>query len=206
MDRRYVLFDFDGVIADSFALAYDVSRRFTPELDEKGYRKLFEGNVYESLKKLGPHASDNGEQFFAEMMPRFMAETTLTKGMPEAIASLHESYTLAIISSTITASIEQFLAHYDLSHYFAAVMGKDVHTSKVEKMRMLFQQFGTNADACVFVTDTLGDIREAETHGMGAIGVSWGFHDRGTLEQGVPFRIVEAPVELPDAVHEYFAS
>ena len=61
------------------------------------------------------------------------------------------------------------------------------------------------ADDCVYITDTLGDMREAGAHHMGTIGCSWGVHDRATLERGLPFRIVDQPAELRDAVDDYFA-
>lgn len=69
---------------------------------------------------------------------------------------------------------------------------------------VLFDFGGVTAADCVFITDTLGDMREAEEHGMEAIGCSWGFHPHTTLEKGLPFRIVDMPTELPDAVANYF--
>ena len=70
---------------------------------------------------------------------------------------------------------------------------------------MIFETYGIGADDCVFITDTLGDMREAKEHAVGTIGVSWGFHPHATLEKGIPFRIVDQPSELPDAIQEYFA-
>ncbi len=203
--KKFVLFDFDGVIADSFALSYDVSRQFNPELNDLSYRKLFEGNIYESLKKLPNWKDDDqSEKYFAEYAPRMKGETRLTPNMDRVIPTLASTYTLAVVSSTPSPAISDFLAHYDLADYFVDIMGKDVHTSKVEKIRMIFEKHDTCADACVFITDTLGDIREASAHGVGAIGCSWGMHNHETLEKGVPFRIVDHPRELPDAVDDYF--
>ena len=71
---------------------------------------------------------------------------------------------------------------------------------------MTFEKHHTNAAQCVFVTDTLGDMREAQEHSVGTIGCSWGVHPRATLEKGMPFRIVDSPLELLDAVGDYFAS
>jgi len=57
---------------------------------------------------------------------------------------------------------------------------------------------------CVFVTDTLGDMREAAEVGISSIAVSWGFQKHATLEQGKPFRVVDKPADLATAVRAYF--
>ena len=203
--KNFVLFDFDGVIADSFSLAFDVARTFNPELDEAAYKRLFEGNVYESIKRLNGGRPVNSEEYFALFEPRFLKETRLVEGMPRVISDLSKSYVLSIISSTLSAPIQQFLELYNIAGHFSDVLGMDVHTSKVEKIRMVFAKYVTDADSCVFITDTLGDMHEAKEHGMGAIAVSWGFHSHETLEKGIPFRIVDRPDELPDAIADYFA-
>ena len=204
--KKFVLFDFDGVIADSFALGYDVARIVHHEanLTPDDYREWFEGNVYESIKKKVP-GGPRDEAYFAEFAPRAKNEVGLIEGVVDVVAKLHESYTLIIISSTISHSIQDFLDRHTLGHYFSDVMGSDVHRSKVEKIRMVFEKYDTAADQCVFITDTLGDMREAKEHGIGAIGVPWGWHTHATLEKGIPFRIVDTPAELPDAVDDYFA-
>lgn len=205
--QRFVLFDFDGVIANSFALTFEMSRIFDPTLDEPSYRALFEGNVYRSLEKRhGKRDGGHKDRYFERFVPRMMREVQLFPGIRQAIEALSEEYTLPIVSSTPSKGIEDFLSLHGLRERFADVLGVDVHTSKVEKMRMLFEKHDTTADQCIFITDTLGDIRESEEHGMGAIGVSWGMHDHATLERGIPFRIVDTPAELPDAVEDYFAA
>ena len=202
--KKFVLFDFDGVIADSFALAYDVAKTLHPPLGADQYRTLFEGNIYDGIKTL-PGGMDPDE-YFKLFEPRAKNEIDIKPGIADIIATLAERYTLVIVSSTITMPIREFLDRHRLLHHFAWIMGKDVHASKVEKMRMIFEKYGIGADDCVFITDTLGDMREAKEHEMGTIGVSWGFHAHETLEKGIPFRIVDTPAELHDAVDDYFAA
>jgi len=203
--RKFVLFDFDGVIADSLALSYEITRSFNPEVDEEKYRRLYEGNIYDSISKLPGWHPGHPEEYFKRFSPRMKDEVHLAQGMDDVIKKLAATYTLAIISSTPTAGIQWFLAKHGLTEYFADILGRDVHHSKVEKMRMVFEKHKTIAQHCVFITDTLGDMREAQAHEMGAIGTSWGVHPRETLEKGIPFRIVEHARELPDAVDDYFA-
>lgn len=201
--RHFVLFDFDGVIADSFDLAFEVARRFNPDIEDAEFRALFHGNIFDTTGRAEKRFINDG--WDDAYVPRVLNETFLVGGISEALETLHDQYTLAIISSTASGIIGDFLTKHALGKYFSDVMGKDVHTSKVEKMRMIFKKYTVGPEACVFITDTVGDVHEAKEHEMGAIAVTWGFHPRATLEQVSPFRIVDAPREIPDAVGEYFA-
>jgi len=132
------------------------------------------------------------------------SEVPLVSGMKEVIIELEKQYTLVVISSTITSPIEAFLETHDLMSHFARVMGNDVHKSKVEKIKMVFDEYGIEAKQCVFVTDTLGDMREAARMDVGSIGVTWGFQFSETLQKGNPFMLVDNPSDLSGVIRSYF--
>ena len=206
MTKNFILFDFDGVIADSFQAAYDVANMMCPHLTEDEHRRRFEGNFHDWEEPVDRHTKDCREDvdFFEEYVPR-LQKSGIFSGMKEVIAELAQRYTLIIVSSTITSPIQDYLDTHDLSKYFSWVMGADVHKSKVEKIKMVFEKYSIGPANCIFITDTLGDMREAEKTDMGAIGVTWGFHKLETLEQGEPFRLVETPSALAVAIADYFA-
>ena len=207
--RRFVLFDFDGVIADSYDIAWMTAQTLCKRVTEKEYKEAFEGNVHD--RHVVMMGADHGPEcqhdldWFGIFTPAFEERARLFTGMRETIRTLSHSYVLIIVSSTITSPIQGFLEKYHVGRYFSEVMGADVHTSKHEKIQMVFEKYSTKASECVFITDTLGDMREAKAAGVGAIGVSWGFHSRETLTEGGPFRIVEAPEGIAPAIADYFA-
>jgi phosphoglycolate phosphatase len=208
MRNQFILFDFDGVIADSFWLALEVTQVICPHLTDSLYRKRFEGNINDWE---GPEQGHTGEcqhsiDFFDAYIPRMKEEVMIVPGIKEVVALLGKKYTLIVISSTITSPIQEFLEKYSLSQYFVQIMGNDVHKSKVEKIRMVFGKYNITAQDCVFITDTLGDMRESAEMQVGAIGVTWGFHKPETLRKGNPFCLVEKPNELALSVSKYFDS
>ena len=210
MNRNLVLFDFDGVIADSFAIAYAVARKACVRFDDASYRKSFEGNVHdwwenEFATQMHDPPCDHDLDWFAEYVPRFEHSARPFRGIGTVIGALSKEYVLIVISSTITSPIQGFLEKYHLGRYFAEVMGSDLHTKKTEKIKMVFEKYGVRAPRCVFVTDSLGDMKEASETGVGSIGTTWGWHARETLARGNPFRIVDLPREIPVAVSDYFA-
>jgi phosphoglycolate phosphatase-like HAD superfamily hydrolase len=208
MKKPFILFDFDGVIADSFQPAFEVQKMICPHLTEDGYRKRFEGNINDWEEPVNVHteACRHDIDFFTEYIPRMLKEVQIVPGITEVIINLEKNYTLVVISSTITSPIRGFLERHDLANHFAQIMGNDVHTSKVEKMKIVFDTYGIEPNDSVFITDTLGDMREAEKMKVGAIGVTWGFHTPDTLLRGKPFRIVEGPTGLLKAVPDYFST
>lgn len=206
MKKKFILFDFDGVIADSFRPAFEIQKIICPHLTEDIYRKRFEGNINDWEEPINIHTEEcrHDIDFFTEYIPRMKKEVQIVPGIKEIIIELEKNYTLIVISSTITSPIQEFLEGHDLANHFAQVMGNDVHTSKVEKMKMAFEKYDIEPKNCVFITDTLGDMHEAKKMSVGAIGITWGFHTPETLQRGKPFRLVEKPSDLLTAVANYF--
>ena len=205
---NFILFDFDGVIADSFAPAFEIQKMICPALDEDSYRRRFEGNINDWEDPINTHTAEcrHDIDFFVEYIPRMRNEVQIKPGMTEVITQLGKEYTLVMISSTITSPIQEFMEKHNLASHFVEIMGNDVHTSKVEKIKTVFGRYGTSAGNCLFITDTLGDMREADKMGVGTIGVTWGFHASETLQRGGPFCLVGEPQFLPNAVADYFAN
>lgn len=206
MSKKFVLFDFDGVIANNFATAFEVNKMICPHITEYDYRKRFEGNINDWRDVPCNHTDKcrHDIDFFAEYIPRMKQSIKMVRGIDEVIKKLSKIYTLIIVSSTLTSPIQEFIEEYGLKKYFNEIMGNDIHASKTEKIKMVFLKYGISAGECVFIADTLGDIREAKEAGVGSIGVSWGFHDSQTLQRGNPFKIVEKPQDLYVTVRDYF--
>lgn len=206
--RRYVLFDFDGVIADSYVVAWETARTMCKRVSEDEYKAAFEGNVHERhdamMSKSHGNECRHDLDWFDIFTPAFEERAVLFEGMREVIEKLSHEYVLIVVSSTITSPIQGFLEKHHIGRYFAEIMGADVHTSKHEKIKMIFKKYKIGAEDCVFVTDTLGDMVEAGRENVGAIAVSWGFHERETLEKGRPFRIVDTPRSLEAGIADYF--
>lgn len=207
MNKRFALFDFDGVITDSFGICLECARARCPDVTEDAYRALFEGNIHDRKIDIehGPHCHLEVD-FYSLYIPKMMAGAVAYPEMPDAVKGLSGRYNLAIVSSTDTEPVRNLLDKFGMAQEFMDILGRDVHTSKVEKIKMIFAKYGTSADRCVFVTDTLGDIEEASRTGVGSIAVSWGFHGRERLEKGRPFRIVDRPEDLARAIDDYFAA
>lgn len=203
--RKLLIWDFDGVIVDSFELGFKVNlEEPTPALTREEYRKLFVGNVYEhplvqsSIEKTG-----GTEKSFMSRYRENMHSLVPIQGMKELIASLAEGGVIqSIVSSTWSDNIEIFLSEHGMRNFFDDVLGSDIERSKVKKFNTLSEKYQIPLSNALFVTDTLGDLREAAHVQMPAIAVSWGFHLNEHLEQGVSLAIVHKVSELKQALEK----
>lgn len=203
--QNIVLFDFDGVIVDSFEITYQSAKEVGSPITREQHKKLLEGNFFETLKKIKEISADHHEQFYEKYLPRLF-ELSPVNGIAEVLSSLGNSYRLVVVSSTISSPIRGYLETHHLDRHFDWIMGSDVHQSKTEKIKMAMRDYRVNPEQCVFITDTLGDIREAAKCSVRAIGVSWGFHEQERLERGRPFMVVNKVEELPGAVEAFFTA
>ncbi|RJR12625.1 HAD family hydrolase [Candidatus Parcubacteria bacterium] len=207
--KKFILFDFDGVISNSFDIALKTAQTLCVHMTEEEYRSAFRGNIYETHHKMMPdtHGPEcqHDRNWFEVYIPMFEEGATPFSGIEEVIQKLSHEHVLIIVSSSEHSPIQGFLEKYHLGRYFSEIMGNEVHKHKAEKIRMIFEKYNIVAKDCVFITDTLGDMNEASEKGVGSIGVTWGWHSRETLEQGKPFRIVDTPQEINPAISDYFA-
>ncbi|MDO8663681.1 MAG: HAD hydrolase-like protein [Candidatus Wildermuthbacteria bacterium] len=207
--KKLILFDFDGVIADSFSIAFEINKIIDPNIITKSdYQKHFDGNIYDCRKNNTSYGEEEikriDEEFFARYIPR-MEEVKIFPDMKEVIAKLGKSYILIIISSTIRTHIIDFLKRNNITSYFKEISGsKIVDPNKTERIKMVFEKYGVKPSDCVFITDTLGDMREANSVGVQSIGVSWGFQDKNNLQKGNPVSIAEKPEDICLLVSSYF--
>ncbi len=203
-NAKTIFFDFDGVIVDSFKTAFEVSRTIRPWIDftEDDYLKCFEGNVYEEFSKIDKEQKVD-DQFFKIYIPKLF-QLPVIKGIPEVLATLSKTYRLIIISSTISSPIREWLDGYGLAKYFSEIMGGDIHKIKLEKIKMIFGKYRINSDGCVFITDTLGDLREAKKAGLNCLAVTYGFHGKDTLQKGRPAGFIKTPRDIPIEIEKYW--
>ena len=189
---KAIIFDFDGVIADTYNLYLELAREVGHDVSHEDFKAHHDGNVYE--KPVIPFTKESQEIFFSKCFEKITdIKPFLSKGHIEDLSKGKELY---ILSSGKEYSIEKFLEHYDLKNYFSEILGQQFHKSKIEKFKYIFNKYKYTPDDVVFISDTLGDILEAHKVGVRTIAVDFGFHERERLERGKPHVIVSNFEEL----------
>lgn len=204
--KKIILFDFDGVIVDSFEAAYSINAEMKFNLSKEQYKDLFMGNIYDSIKEFvtDENREAHGKKWFKHYNALLMKMPPI-KEMPETLAKLAEDFILVVISSSVQSSIHAYLELHDLHHHFDIVMGADVHESKSHKIEMIFDKYNVTKNDCMFITDTVGDLIEAKNKEVESIVVTWGFHEKERFKNHPPFAFAETSPEILEKANQYFA-
>jgi HAD superfamily hydrolase (TIGR01509 family) len=189
---KTIIFDFDGVIHDTFDLAYKINVGiFGENFTEEKYRDFFNGNIYKNIEV----SKKNSDNFF-KLQNEAFKYLKIDENIKKNLEKLSKEYPLFIISSNQEEALNTYFQNNICVHIFKEVLGLETHKSKIEKFKYLFKKYNLKAEDCIFVTDTLGDILEGNGVGVRTIAVDFGFHKRDRLEKGKPFKIVSSFDEM----------
>lgn len=212
MDRRLVLWDFDGTLANTLSLALtnynELAARygFRPVEDPESVRHL---NMHEFLKQYnvpkwrvpGLFAS------FLKSMQTAIRSVPLFPGIAEAIRELQgDGMEHAVVSSNSTANIHSCLKHNDAGDLFRDVCGTSRLFGKERRIRSALKQFDTPADHCLYIGDEVRDVEAAAAAGVAVGCVSWGLNAREVLCRHTPAFIADATNELPALIRHHFGT
>lgn len=190
---RAIIFDFDGVIVNNYEQHYNLSEKKIINITREEHRKLFEGNIHVEREKLKHR--DTGFDLMKVFSDSKKTDVIDNK-IKEILESLSNNYLLGVITSGYEYGINNFLKNNDLSKTFSFVYGYETDKIKIHKFEKALKEFNLTKDECIFVTDTLGDILEANEVGIRTIAVDFGFHERERLQKGNPTWIVSSFREL----------
>lgn len=193
--KRLIIFDFDGVLADSFDTFYplirNAMRHVGIKLTANQYRDFFTGNVHQGFKdfinnegaylKFQEFRNTNYDKYYYDK--KFGAK--LFSGAPNLIKKLSKKYNLTICSSGKKDNIRNLLKKNKLDGFFDLILANFSH-SKEEALLKLLKKFKTKPEETFMITDTVGDIKVAKKVGLMTIAVTWGFHNKKLLLSANP--------------------
>lgn len=164
------------------------------------------GNFYDSFQGEKAFVTLNPNPSFREEYHAKVREFDTPIEIQDAIRHFSEKYTVCLVSSGSEDSIKHFLEKEGLLKHFTEILGHQTHKSKVIKINGLLEKYSVSQRDAVFITDTLGDIREGNEAGIRSVGVTWGLHDRETLQKGTPEIIIDDPRLLEETIERILIS
>ncbi|MCK5594161.1 MAG: HAD family hydrolase [Candidatus Aenigmarchaeota archaeon] len=199
---RAIIFDFDGVIHDTFDFHRMKLKQFTGhEISKESYRDIHDGNFYEHEDNVFINTDWDG---YVKFIHPEQSALKIKDEIRQVLIELSKKYELFIISSGCAKNISDYLGNNGISKIFTEVLGFENHKSKVDKFKVLFDKYGLCHDNCVFITDTLGDILEANKVGVETVAVDFGFHSKERLEKGRPYKIISCFNEIIPVIDSNF--
>lgn len=219
---RAILFDMDGTLVDtrtaSWELFSETNQAFSLGIDSRDdFFRAFEGNFFESLARICPdqERAAAAKRHFMDLL-RTRYHPSLIPGMTDVVHALAPHCTLAVISTNDMQAIRRILVGAGIATCFSHVFSGDVETKKSTSIKRFLadkrysasrrcspayhdddaSSVAFRADEVVLVTDTIGDVAEANEAGIRAIGVVWGMHTEKQLLDAGAERVALWPQEL----------
>ncbi len=198
---KCIVFDFDGVLADSFDCLYSLNKRALVlvgiDLPIDKYRGFFNSNFHSALKSYikEPASYEKVLKFRKRNFKAYYSKADLFPEVPLLIKNLATENHLAIASSTKSVFINPLLRRHRLKRYFKKVIGT-LDYSKEAVLKEIISATKIKPNQTLMVTDTTGDIQIAKKMGLGTIAVTWGYQPLDLLKKAKPDMIAKTFEEL----------
>jgi phosphoglycolate phosphatase len=198
-----VMFDYDGVIVDSFEVFSSCFMKACHQNDfyelnsPEKVLALFETNIFEAMLNFGldDHSINRILKAFQSDIAAYQNSLRLFDGMPDTLKKISENNKIVIITSNLARAARRVLQNNGVSCY-EDVLGAEKEKSKVKKIRHTMARYpGLPA---YYVGDTKGDMVEGRKAGAITVAALWGWHAVKKLEEGSPDHLVRSPKELLD--------
>jgi phosphoglycolate phosphatase len=204
--RRLVIFDVDGTLVDSQAhILGAMARAFTTLGLAPPDRSRTLGIVGLSLPiaiaRLAPEASAaTVEALVAAYKGSFSAMRSeglspLYPGARQALETLRSTpdIVLGIATGKSRRGLDHVLEGHGIAGWFGTVQVADDHPSKPHPAMIAaaLAETGTRPELAVMVGDTSYDMQMARAAGVGALGVTWGYHPPAALSDAGAARLID---------------
>ena len=201
---KWLIFDFDGTLADSFKKALQV---FNSLAEHYHYRPVSEDEVEMMRRK-------TAKEFFLSLnislikvpllaiqarheLRQHSADIPPIKGISEALPKLQQQgYKMGILTSNATENVYAFLQSHNLQHFFEFTYCSRDMFGKARRLKALMRKFKLDPAFLIYVGDMNADIEAAHRAGVKVAAVSWGYQAREVLEKHNPTWLLDTPSQL----------
>ncbi len=204
MPTPLVIFDLDGVLFDSIGFARDHFLARHPGVTAAMYDEIHTGNYHEGARRYAhlkmPLEESEEHESRARYAERKRNEVAMFAGMKELLHALRaEGCLLALNTNGFEKNCYPLLERAGVKDIFDLIACAETSMDKVEKFGIIEAGLGITAQHSVFVTDALGDVRDAERAGIPTIAVTFGVHGRDYFTRE-PHPLLLGIADSPDAL------
>ena len=201
---RILIFDFDGVLADSLAPMLSYAGQICQELGypctptQKDLEILDRMEFSEYGRQLGI-PEEKIETFVTrnfELFSRREEPLAITPGIESVIRELSQIAILVVITGNSCRVVGKFLDTYGLQDEFQTVLGAEDDGSRVEKILKVISLNGGSNGEVYMIGDAVSDIRAARAAGIKSIAIGWGHQSKEKLLTENPDFLVDQPEDL----------
>lgn len=216
MKYKNILFDLDGTLTDSKegitkSIQYALSK-FHMKINDLGELEKFIGpplvdhltENYDFSKEQANVAVEYYREYFKE---KGIFQNKVYCGIEDLLINLkEEGLNLFVATSKPTVFAERILKHFNLFHYFYAVVGSEFDGSRNKKGQVISYLINKyklkSKNDIIMVGDRKYDIIGAKENGIDVIGVTYGYGSAQELRQEGASYIAESIIDIYKIIKE----
>ena len=192
---KLIIFDYDGVIVDSFVNVYEVYKIICTKLG-----KIFPRNIEEFRKEylkgykqfeknlcFSDEDQDKAEVLYKELIMKKSPEMFV--GIDSVIKELSKKYIITLVSASYQEEVVNKLNAFKLDKYFKEIIGKVILDKeplhKDVKFLEIMKNFNVKGDEVLVIGDRQGDYENAVKVGIKKVILveyGWGFDKESCAE------------------------
>lgn len=205
--RPFLLFDFDGTIANSIGLIFEILNRLAPRYGMEPVSV----EDFEVLRSMSPPTL-----LRMVRIPLYRIPLLIHRVLREYRKQVHELHPypeikemlstlkgmdvrMALLSSNSKRNVTDFLARHFMTD-FEWVEGTSGVMNKGNRIRRMLRKHKLDPARVIYVGDESRDIEAAKSCGIKVISVTWGFHAESLLSRYQPDYIVQSPAEIVELI------
>jgi phosphoglycolate phosphatase len=212
---KLIIFDYDGVIVDSFPNVYEVYKIICDRLGKQyperieDFRKIYGNTSSECYENLGFSEEEKirANLIFKEEILK--KEPTVFEGIADVLELLHKKHKLALLSSTYRNEVEQKLKKFGLLPFFDFIVARENHHterfSKAEPIKKIISDLALEPEEVLLIGDRNIDFIEGSAAGLKNIllvDYGWGY-DRKEIPNYRQKILIEKPKDLLKAIESF---
>jgi phosphoglycolate phosphatase len=203
-----ILFDFDGVLADTLEHLLQFGQEACNELgvkhmvtqDDISSLEIMSLATYGQQLEVPDHLID---EFVRRCLAKFgekQSPPDIFEGLGKVVRALSHDNTIGVITGNSSKNVKAFLVEHGLDGCVHEIYGVDSPGSKASKISRAQNQFATKGETVFMVGDSASDIHAAKEAGVKSIAVTWGHQSAKTLLRANPNYLVHSPMELYELI------
>ncbi len=208
---RYIYFDFDGTLADSFSLGLDIADVLAPKFGFNKvdrtkidyYRALSSQELLKEFKIPLIKVPVLAPLFKLELYKR-IDDLKPYPGVEKMLSSLSKKYYVGILTSNTVENVNHFLKNHNLTEYISDIRSEFQLFGKHTSLKKIISKKKINKADIIYIGDETRDIEAANKTKIKSIAVSWGFNSEEVLIKYNPSFIASSLEEILISVEELF--
>ena len=205
-----VIFDYDGVLADTLAdllhfgqeACNTLGIKHVTTADDLKSIEVMSFASYGRACEVPEHLIDAFVRICLSAFAEMRAPPPIFTGLSGVVSHLAANHTIAIVTTNSSQNVHAFLAKHGLDAFIHAIYGVDSPGSKAQQIVMARHRLSRDRmqEPVFMVGDSLSDILAAREAAVTSIAVTWGHQSLATLLRGNPDYVVSSPHSIIDVL------